>query len=158
MEEPEREVSVVREEQRPRRAEVEPPHWNDAGTDAFRVLRDGGSPRRIAHGAHHVPRFVKHQVNLGFSQHRTTVHGDPVLVRIRLRAELGDDTSVDRHTARKDELLGFSPGSHASAGQDLLQTFTCHDGGALPERWFHRYCAERGPRAGLIAWFHRANS
>jgi hypothetical protein len=116
MKETEREVSIVGEQQRPRGAEVEPPHRNDARPGAVQVLGDGGTPRRVPHRAHDVPRLVEHQVNVGFANHGSAVDRDAASVRIRSGAELRDDTTIHGHAPGGDELFRLPARRDPTAG------------------------------------------
>jgi hypothetical protein len=83
VQEPEREVAVVREEQRPRRAEIEPPDRHDAGPRSLQVVGYRGPALRIGHRAHDVARLVEDEVHEWFAADRTSVDLDaaPGLVR-----------------------------------------------------------------------------
>lgn len=130
VEQPEREVAVVGEEQRAGRAEVQPAHRNDARARALQILGDGGAPRRIGHGADDVPRFVEYEIDECLADHGATVDLDAVPLGIRTRPELRDDATVDGDAPVGHQLLRFSARSDAAAGQDLLQAFECHGASA----------------------------
>jgi hypothetical protein len=120
MQQPQREVAVVREQQRARGTEIEPTHRNDARAGALEILGDRRAPSGIGHRADHVPRFVENQVDERLAGDGSPVDFDAVSLRVRARAELGDDAPIHRDASGDDELLGFAPRSNAAPGQDLL--------------------------------------
>jgi hypothetical protein len=120
------EVAVIRQEQRSGRSEVEPPHGDDPRPDSCHVLGDRGASSWIRHRADHIARLVKHQVHEPLARDRAAVHLDAVVLRIRLRAELRHDPSVDGHATRRDQRLGGSARRDASGGQDFLKAFARH--------------------------------
>jgi hypothetical protein len=144
----EREVTVVGEEQRPGGAEVEAPHGDHAGPDAAHVFRHRGTSGRVRHGADDVPGLVKHQVHLGLADHGASIDLDATAGGIRLGSELGHDVTVHLHSSGGDQLLGLSSGGDATTGQDLLQAFACHGRAALPESGPVRYSTGT---AGLVS-------
>lgn len=128
MKEPEREVAVVREEERAARVEVETTHGDDTRRDLLQVFRDRRSPRGIAHGADDVSRLVEDEVVLLFREHALAVDLDPRRLRIGPTAELRDDLAVHGDPPRDDERLRLSAGRDSGASEDLLKAFSGHRG------------------------------
>jgi hypothetical protein len=129
MEQTERKIAVVGEQERARGAEVEASHGNDAGTDVLHVLGHRGAPRGVRHGAHHVPRLVKHEVHECLLLHPAPVHLDTAALRVGLGPELRDDASVHGDTPPCDQFFRASTGSNAPPRQDFLQPFGRHFSG-----------------------------
>jgi hypothetical protein len=130
MQQSEGELAVVGQQQRARRAEIEPSHRYDARAGAFQVFGDRRASSGIGHRADDVPRLVEDEIDERLAQDGTSVDFDPAAIGIGARAELRDDAPVHLDAPGDDEFLGLAPGRNASAGQDLLQPFECHDASA----------------------------
>lgn len=109
MQEPVGEISVVRQEQRAARVEIETPDRDHPRADALQVLGHGGTSLGVLQGAHDIARLVEDQVHEWLGLDAPAVHFDPGVLRIRPRSELRHDLAVDGNPTRRDQLLGLSP-------------------------------------------------
>jgi hypothetical protein len=123
-----RELTVVGQEECSARVKVEAPDGHHSSLHPLHVLGDGGAPLRILHGAHDVPRLVKHQVHRSLGGHAAAVHLDDILLRIRACSELRDDLAVHRDAPCGDERFGVSSRRDARLREELLQAFRGHAG------------------------------
>src|ERR1700693_425146 len=93
----------------------------DALGDPLKEIPQRTPAFRIAHGRNDFLWFVEEQVDaFAFRTKKLAGHLDVVARPIGLRAELGDDATVDRYQPRGDELLRSPPRSGPGARDNLL--------------------------------------
>jgi len=117
------EVAVVGHQQHPAGVEVEATDRDHAGPGTAHQAGDRGSTFRVAHGAHHRPRLVQHDVDLLFGDQPLAVQLDAIALRVHPRAELGHHAPAHPHAPGQDQLFCLAARGHARARQHLLQSF-----------------------------------
>lgn len=127
MEQPDGELTVVREEQRAAGVKVQPADRNDARPDFLQVFGNGGTTLRVVHRAHHVSRLVKYEIHERLGLDASAVHLYPAGLRVCSGAKFGDHLPVDGHAARDDERLGLATGCDPGLGENLLEALGCHE-------------------------------
>src|SRR5262249_12667275 len=76
----------------------------------------------ILAGADAAAGFVERDVKFAPGADRLAVHGDAIVQRIDLDAELADDVAVHRDAAVENDLFTGAPGRDAGFGEKFLQT------------------------------------
>ena len=122
MEECRRQRPVVRQEQHPRRIEIEPADREEALARLGDQPRDRRPPFGILERAHHAARLVERdRPPTPWRRDALPVDGDDVGAKIGADAELAHHDAVHRDATRRDERLGVAPGGDARPTEQLLQ-------------------------------------
>ena len=117
-----REISVVRQEERAGRVDVEPPDGDDARFERHEI-DDGPPPLRIARGRHDARRLVQEHVREPLPLDARTVDLDDVVppddgVQLPLLA-------VHAHTSVADELVGATARRDPRPGEVGVEAHRC---------------------------------
>jgi hypothetical protein len=129
MEQPHREVAVVRQKQHSARRVVEPTDRNQPPGNGFDERRYGRASLWVVGGTHRSTRLVQQNVNERLSNDAFAIEFDALSPQIRLDPELRYDTTVHSNPSSQDELFGFASRRDTRTSQDLLQSVS-HEGRA----------------------------
>lgn len=111
MQEAQRKVAVVREQQHATGRVVEAPNRHQANRQIAHQRRHRAPPFWIICRADDVTRFVHQDVDQRLSYDPLAVHLDALLATVGLGSEFSDDTTVDTHPTSHDEFFRFAPRS-----------------------------------------------
>src|SRR5690606_15975088 len=121
VEEPVRDVALVREQEEPLALHVEASHVEEPPVLLGNQVINGRPTLRIGARGNVTPRLVEREPDRPGQSDGPSVHVDPIPLGIDARAQLGDDLAVDAHAALPDHLLGRAPRGDAGAGEEFLE-------------------------------------
>ncbi len=115
------EIPVIGEEERPLRLKVEPSDV-EKGIDAGKVVPEGRPAFRIEEGGDDALGLVEEkEEGLWLPGQRTSIDKDHLVLGVDPCPGFGDNLSVHRDRARRNQLLGLSPGGNSPMGEDLVE-------------------------------------
>src|SRR5260221_8921455 len=124
-----RQFPIVSEQQKAFAGVVQTSHGIHPALHAANQIHHGGSLLRVAHGGDVALGLVEQKIVVPLrAVQKLSVDADVVGLRIGFAAEFGHNLAVDLHGSGGDEFLGGSSGSDSGGSDNLLQTFSRHDG------------------------------
>lgn len=156
-----RKLAVVRQQDEPFARAIESPNGKET-TIARHQIYDPRPTSRVVVGGHHADRFVQDVHHAAGVRQPFTIHTNILGPRVDLRAERGDNLTIDLDPSGSDQLLAGAATSKPGRSQHLLQPLesvvitTIADMGWCP--WTApngaRFLAERRTTMGFFGTGH----